>query len=91
MWKNLKRTIAVGSVAAALSAVPAMAQETGAADVATEPPARATTERADTDDEGFNLGWLGLAGLLGLVGLMRKDHDHHDRDIDRAGTNVHRT
>ncbi len=28
------------------------------------------------DDDGFDLGWLGLLGLAGLLGLKRKDDDH---------------
>ena len=28
-----------------------------------------------TEDEGFDLGWLGLIGLAGLLGLRRRDDD----------------
>ena len=36
------------------------------------------TTATRSDDDGFDMGWLGLIGLAGLAGLMpRKDRDHH--------------
>jgi hypothetical protein len=45
---------------------------------------RATNGAVTRDDDGFNIGWLGLIGLLGLGGLMPRDR--HDRDIGRTDT-----
>lgn len=33
------------------------------------------TAAAPEQDDGFNLGWLGLLGLPGLLGLLRRDND----------------
>jgi len=32
----------------------------------------------ETEDEGFDWGWLGLLGLLGLAGLAGRSGRHHD-------------
>ena len=34
----------------------------------------------ETEDDGFDWGWLGLLGLLGLAGLAgkNKSHEHHE-------------
>ncbi len=37
-----------------------------------------TTTTADTNNDGFDWGWLGLLGLIGLAGLARK-HDDRPR------------
>ena len=34
----------------------------------------------ETEDEGFDWGWLGLLGLLGLAGLAGKNK-HNDREV----------
>ena len=43
----------------------------------------ATTTRSDND--GFNLGWIGLAGLAGLIGLIPRDRtdrrNHTDHNL----------
>jgi hypothetical protein len=45
-------------------------------DVATSNRGGATTgDSARADDEGFDLGWIGLAGLAGLAGLLRRDQN----------------
>jgi MYXO-CTERM domain-containing protein len=36
-----------------------------------------TTSRTTNDDDGMDLGWLGLLGLAGLFGLRRRDDRHH--------------
>jgi hypothetical protein len=48
------------------------------------PMAGAASDRVtDTDDDGFDLGWLGLIGLLGLAGLRRPKHVAH---VDTTAT-----
>ncbi len=41
---------------------------------------------ADDDDDGMDLGWIGLLGLAGLLGLRRRDHDHVQRVDTRPTT-----
>ena len=90
----MKRTLGFARtalIAAALAAVPAVAQDHGATgsgsgsgsamgsgsnDMARTSP----IETVRHDDDGFDLGWMGLLGLAGLAGLRRKRavvHDHH--------------
>ena len=52
---------------------------------ATTPAAPATVTEVETEDNGFDLGWLGLLGLLGLAGLSGRR-----RDVART-TTVHTT
>ncbi len=33
----------------------------------------------DDDDDGMDLGWIGLLGLAGLLGLRRREPDHVHR------------
>ncbi|MBD0267363.1 WGxxGxxG family protein [Pseudanabaena sp. FACHB-2040] len=73
------------SLAVLPSAMPAAAQTTtgtGTTDTTTAPGTTGTTTGTDpvyateTEDDGFDWGWLGLLGLIGLAGLMgRKDND----------------
>lgn len=60
----MSQVLRITAVALALVASsPVLAQET-----ATEPVEVA-------DDDGFDMGWLGLFGLIGLAGLRgRRDH-----------------
>jgi hypothetical protein len=39
----------------------------------TDTTAGQTTAAVDHDDDGFDLGWIGLLGLLGLAGLRRRE------------------
>lgn len=66
MTNTLFCAAALVMVVAAGTVGPALAQTT------TTPAASA--QRAETEDDGFDLGWLGLLGLLGLAGLMRPKH-----------------
>ena len=34
-----------------------------------------SSQAQPTEDDGPDMGWIGLLGLLGLAGLMRKNHD----------------
>ena len=52
------------------------------AQTATTPAAPVTTtdnavvtDRVSEDDDGFDLGWLGIFGLFGLFGLRGRKHD----------------
>jgi MYXO-CTERM domain-containing protein len=49
-------------------AAPATAQETGTT---------TGTTYAETDDDGPDMGWLGLIGLAGLLGLKRREPVTH--------------
>ncbi|MBD2460273.1 WGxxGxxG-CTERM domain-containing protein [Oscillatoria sp. FACHB-1407] len=42
----------------------------------------------ETEDDGFDWGWLGLLGLIGLAGLTRKNDDRvaRYREPDEVGT-----
>ena len=40
------------------------------------------TTVVDTDEDGFDMGWLGLLGLIGLAGLRRKPEVVHHVDRD---------
>jgi hypothetical protein len=42
------------------------------------------TDTARADNEGVDLGWIGLLGLLGLAGLMRKNRDDHSHSTSTA-------
>ena len=50
-----------------LTPVTALAQT----DAATTPATTGTSDATNTNDRGFDYGWLGLLGLLGLAGLRR--------------------
>lgn len=82
MWTKLAIWVPTVVVSLALTFAPVIAQDTQDRDVG----ARTTTVETD-DDDGPDLGWLGLIGLLGLAGLMRRDrdvHTHRDTHRDRA-------
>ena len=64
--------------AAALAAFLA-ATGTAALAQATAPDTETVQPIADqtVDDDGFDLGWLGLRGLAGLAGLKKPKHETH--------------
>jgi MYXO-CTERM domain-containing protein len=73
-------------IATALT-LPVMAQGEGAAPAGSDPAYGRATQPIDdpmrrmTDDDGFDLGWMGLLGLAGLAGLVRRrpaPHTHSD-------------
>lgn len=87
----MKRTLGfarTAMMAAALAAVPAVAQDHGAAGTGSgsgsaagsqDMSRRSPIESVRHDDDGFDLGWMGLLGLAGLAGLRPKRavvHDH---------------
>jgi MYXO-CTERM domain-containing protein len=52
-------------------------------------PARTPTETrgtADTEDDDFDWGWVGLLGLIGLAGLRRHDNPRAYREPQTAHT-----
>jgi hypothetical protein len=81
----MSRYLSAAFMALALCAPSAIGQEVddidAATDAATQPAVSApatdspTTDTRADDDEGFDLGWVGLAGLAGLLGLLRRDPD----------------
>ncbi|HJQ81369.1 MAG TPA: WGxxGxxG family protein [Lacipirellulaceae bacterium] len=82
MWTKLAIWVPTVVVSLALTFAPVIAQDTQDRDVAAR-----TTAVETEDDDGPDLGWLGLIGLLGLAGLMRRDrdvHTHRDTHRDRA-------
>lgn len=54
-----------------------------AAGTSTPPATQAMGAGPDMDDDGPDMGWLGLFGLLGLLGLRRKhvEVDHRVRPV----------
>lgn len=80
MWRKIKVVFVISIVTLSLGMTisSSFAQDTTRDEVG----ARTTTTRADND--GFDLGWIGLAGLVGLVGLMPRDrHVRNDHDLKR--------
>lgn len=82
MSKKLALIIPTGIMATLLTVAPIIAQQTQDTDARDTP----ATSRVDSDNDGFDMGWLGLLGLLGLTGLIRRDHNNHSV----ADRNVHR-
>ena len=92
MPRILSRAAIASAVAIFLSVSSIYAQDAGNSSIPGDNASQITTSTADnnpartnasTEDDGPDLGWIGLAGLLGLAGLMRKDrHDRHDH-VDR--------
>ena len=71
MYKNLRRSMKIAfltlSLLAPVAINSASAQEAG------------NRQSAARDDDGFDLGWMGLAGLIGLAGLagLSRDRNRH--------------
>jgi hypothetical protein len=64
-----RRAVFTGSLVMVGAAMPnAAAAQTPATDPA------ATQRDMDYDDDGMDLGWIGLLGLAGLLGLRRRDN-----------------
>jgi MYXO-CTERM domain-containing protein len=88
---KLSRIAAVVALGTAC-ALPVMAQDTSTQSTSS-PDTQATTtqsmgagpETMDRQDNGRDMGWIGLLGLAGLLGLRRK-HDHHDNVDTRRTT-----
>lgn len=75
---QIRRLVVNVTLAAAFAvagaAFPAAVAAQGAGEVGTTPVP------VENDDDGMDLGWLGLLGLAGLLGLRRRDgHHHHPR------------
>ena len=67
-----KLLIALGTASLITVSSPALSQTTTPA--ATNDNATQVQNR-NTDDEGFDWGWLGLLGLIGLAGLRGRHRD----------------
>lgn len=88
-YTDLRRDIARIVLAALLVFVslPALghAQATGDTGQMTGQSRGQVATTAD-DDDGMDLGWIGLLGLAGLLGLRRRDPDHVHRVDPRPTT-----
>lgn len=63
-------------------------------DTTTQPAVPNSDVSADTNDDGFDWGWLGLLGLIGLAGLARKPEErtqYRDPNADPATTTTTRS
>jgi len=75
--------VAAGVLSLALAAGPLVG---GAFAQATD-PSRAPTDpgrAADTRDDDFDWGWVGLLGLLGLAGLKRREEPRTYRETQAS-------
>ena len=82
MWTKLAIWVPTVIVSLAMTFAPVFAQDTELRDDGAR-----TTAAVEDEDDGPDLGWLGLIGLVGLGGLMRRDrdvHTHRDTHRDRA-------
>jgi len=74
--------LGTAAVAALGMATPTIAQ----AQATTDPATGAVVQTDDaTDDDGFDMGWLGLLGLAGLLGLRKPAHTVHRDTTTTAG------
>jgi hypothetical protein len=90
----MKRLFATGMILAGLAVSTATAQTgTGSSGTGTGAASGDTTMsnnnagHTERDDDGFNLGWLGLIGLLGLIPRKQKVVQHDHISADRPSTN----
>ncbi len=87
----MKRLFATGLMLAGLSVSTATAQTgTGAGGTGTGAARGDTTNNArhtERDDDGFNLGWLGLIGLAGVIPRKQKVVHHDGVATDHPSTN----
>ncbi len=80
MWRKIKVVVAVSVVSLSLG----MTISSSFAQDSTRDGVGARTTTTRDNNNGFDLGWIGLAGLAGLVGLMPRDrHDRNDNDMKR--------
>ena len=80
MWRKIKVVFAVSVITLSLG----MTMASSFAQDRTNDEVGTNMATARDDNDGFELGWIGLAGLAGLVGLMPRDRkDRHDHDLKR--------
>jgi hypothetical protein len=68
----VRRIAIVGAILAAFALENAYAQGVGTNDMDTVRTPTTTVDTA-TDDDGFDMGWLGIIGLAGLAGMIPRD------------------
>ena len=90
MIHRFSRAIGAGILGVAL-ATATFSDVSGQDDYNTGNNAPAATQPDRADDDGFDMGWIGLAGLLGLLGLMKRDRHHTHHDQGTAHTSAPRT
>ena len=84
----MKRLCATGLLLAGLTVSTATAQTgTGAGGTGTADTANNMPRHTERDEDGFNLGWLGLIGLAGLIPRQQKVVHHDGVATDRPSTN----
>lgn len=80
MWSKIKLLFGVSMVTLSLT----MTVDSSSAQDNTLDDAGRTTTALQNDNDGFDLGWIGLAGLLGLAGLMPRDQPNRNgNDVKR--------
>jgi MYXO-CTERM domain-containing protein len=68
MWNRRLGVLLVALSLGGVATLPASAQNT--------PDNRDGVTARTADDDGFDMGWLGLIGLAGLLALRRRDVSH---------------
>ena len=74
MWHKIKLVFVVSVVSLSLGMTVA---SSSAQDTMRDGVRPGTTTVSDVNDNGFDMGWLGLVGLAGLIGLMPRDRQEH--------------
>jgi hypothetical protein len=69
------------SLLATAAVTPAIAQDAGAGT-----QGGASTQTENNNDDGMDLGWIGLLGLAGLLGLRKREPVRVDRVDTTAST-----
>lgn len=94
---TLSKIVGVSAIAVSTAIVPlnlpASAQTTTTPGTGTEATQPGTVTAVDTQDDGFDWGWLGLIGLAGLAGLAGRKREEPARyrdPADRATTTGYR-
>lgn len=77
-FSSLSKLIGAGVIAASLAVLPVQAQDTTTG-TTTDPSGEVDT--VETEDDGFDWGWLGLLGLAGLAGLAGKKRPETTRTV----------
>lgn len=72
--EELRRMFRRAAVTTGLLTVVAFPLSATAQTPANDPNATRTDMMNDNDDDGMDMGWIGLLGLAGLLGLRKRDN-----------------